>query len=103
MDLLKKIWPGAFAVKKDDSKKFVITLIAYIVIGALCGFIAGFLGFIPVLGWILGIVASVVDLYCFIGLILSILVYAQILKLDGATEEKAEEKTEEASEAADEE
>ena len=98
MDLLKKIWPGAFAVKKDDSKKFVITLIAYIVIGALCGVIAGLLGFIPVLGWILGIIASVVDLYCFIGLILSILVYAQILKLDGTAEEKTEETTESSDE-----
>ena len=98
MDLLKKIWPGAFAVNKDDSKKFVITLIAYIVIGALCGVIAGLLGFIPVLGWILGIIASVVDLYCFIGLILTILVYAQILKLDGAAEEKTDETTESSDE-----
>lgn len=98
MDSLKKIWPGAFAVKKEDSKKFVITLIAYIVIGALCGAIAGLLGFIPVLGWILGIVASIVDLYCFIGLILTILVYAQILKTNEASEENAEETTEAADE-----
>lgn len=88
MDILKKIWPGAFNVSKNDTKKFVITIVAYIVIGFLAGVVAGILGWIlpiPFVGWLFGTLASVVDLYCFVGLILSILVYVEVLKVNGKT------------------
>lgn len=103
MDILKKIWAAAFAVSKKDTKKFVITLIAYILIGAVMSVLSSILSFVPILGLILWIISSVVDLYCFIGLILTILVYLEVIKDNGAatteeaTEENAEESTSEES------
>ena len=48
---------------------------------------------------ILWIISSAVDLYCFIGLILTILVYVEVIKDNGAatTEEATEENAEEST------
>ena len=86
MDMLKKFFPHAF--KSDDLTKFIITLIIYVVGGAIAGALiwlaASILGALPVIGgllaWAVGIIGSLIELYVFIGIVLSILVFVKVIK-----------------------
>jgi len=78
MDILKKYFPHAF--KATELNAFIITLIIYILIDVVCGFVIGLLAKIPVLGIIFGLLGSLVGLYALIGVVLSILVFVKVLK-----------------------
>lgn len=86
MDILKKLYPHAFKAK--EVKDFIIALIIYIVIDAICGVVIGLaatiLGGIPLIGGllsaVLGALGGLVGLYAFIGIVLSILVFVKVLK-----------------------
>lgn len=86
MDALKKLFPRAFAATEQD--KLVNALIVYVVIavvGALVGWLVGtLLGWIPVIGFIVGLVlkiaGTVVDVYAIAGVILTLLVYFKVIK-----------------------
>lgn len=86
MDMLKKLFPHAFAATEQN--KLVTALIVYIVVavvGALVGWLVGtLLGWIPVVGFIIGlvlkIVGTVVDVYAIGGVILTLLVYFKVIK-----------------------
>ena len=45
MDILKKFFPAAF--KSTDVKAFIISLIIYVLIDIVCGFVIGLLAAIP--------------------------------------------------------
>ena len=79
MELLKKVFPYYFAPKKDITA-LVINIIVYLVVGAVAGILIGVLAKIPVVGFIVGLVGGLVDLYVFIGLVLSVLDYLKVLK-----------------------
>ncbi len=79
MDALKKIFPLSFQFAKDVAN-LIIGIIIYVVIGAIAPVILGILGSVPVVGWILGIVSSLVGIYCLAGIIIEILVFAKVLK-----------------------
>ncbi len=78
MDFLKKFFPHAF--KADELKAFIISLVVYILIDVVCGLVIGLLAKIPVVGFIFGLLGSLIGLYAFIGVILSILVFVKVLK-----------------------
>lgn len=78
MDLVKKIWPHAF--NASDEKNFIITLIVYLVIAFILPPVIGILAGIPVLGVIFGVAATLVELYCAIGIVLVILNMFKVLK-----------------------
>ena len=85
MDFLRKLFPRAFAATEKD--KMVNALIVYIVIavvGALVGIVTGaLLQFIPlgnILGPILQLLGSVVDVYATGGVVLTLLVYFKVIK-----------------------
>lgn len=78
MDILKKVWPNAF--KLTDVASLVITLLIYVLIDVVCGFIIGRLVNIPVIGILFTLVGSLVGLYALVGIILTILVYLKVLK-----------------------
>lgn len=78
MDLLKKFFPHAF--KATELKSFIITLIIYVLIDIVCGFVIGLLAKIPLLGIIFSLLGSLVGLYALVGVILSILVFVKVLK-----------------------
>ena len=87
MDILKKLFPHAFACKKSEVGKFVITLILYLVFGIVAGVVIGIAGLltgIPVLGFILAlalrILGALVDLYVLVGVVLCILCFLEVLK-----------------------
>ena len=78
MDALKKFFPHA--IKANDLGKFIITLITYLVIDIVCGFVIGLLAKLPIIGIIFTLLGSLVGLYAFVGVILSILVFLKVLK-----------------------
>lgn len=79
MDTLKKFFPLSFKFAKDVAN-LIIGIIIYVVIGAIAPAILGILGFLPIIGWILGIVSSLVGIYCLAGIVIQILVFAKVLK-----------------------
>ena len=78
MDMLKKFFPHAF--KATNLTAFIITLIVYILIDVVCGFVIGLLSAIPLLGIIFRIIGWVVDVYCLVGIVLVVLDYLKVLK-----------------------
>ena len=78
MDMLKKFFPNAF--KANDLKAFIVSLIVYVLIDVVCGIVIGFLAKLPLIGFIFGLLGSLVGLYAFVGIVLSILVFAKVIK-----------------------
>lgn len=78
MNFLKKFFPHAF--RATALAAFIITLIVYVLIDVVCGFVLGLLSAIPILGIIFGLLGTLVGLYAFVGIVLSILVFVKVLK-----------------------
>ena len=78
MDILKKVFPHAFKAK--DLVPFVITLIIYVLIDVVCGFVIGFLSQIPILGIIFSLLGSIIGFYALVCINLSVLVFVKVIK-----------------------
>lgn len=78
MDALKKIFPHAF--KATELTPFIVSLVIYVLVDVVCGFVIGLLAKLPILGVIFSILGSVVGLYALVGIVLSILVFVKVLK-----------------------
>lgn len=78
MDILKKVFPLSFQV--NELKSFVISLLIYVVIDVICGFVIGILAQIPLIGLIFSLLGSIIGLYALVGIILSILVFVKVIK-----------------------
>lgn len=87
MDLIKKAWPYAFKVERNVSS-LVVNLIMWVVASVCAGLVlwlaSALTSWIPVLGALIGIIVSLLgsllELYCVIGLVLTVLVFLDILK-----------------------
>ena len=79
MDILKKIFPLSFNVKKEVSA-LIIRVLIYLVAGLVAGVVIGILAKIPVVGIICGLLGGLVDLYCVAGIVLTFLSYFNVLK-----------------------
>ena len=79
MEMLKKIFPYAFAAKKDVTA-LVINILVHIVVGFVIGLVIGLLDCIPFVGLLLDIVGKIVELYLLVSLVLSLLDYFKVLK-----------------------
>jgi len=79
MDLLKKLFPFSFSEKKDIAA-LIITIIIYVVVGAIFAALIGLLANINILNFIMGIVGSLAEIYVTAGIVLSILHYIKVLK-----------------------
>lgn len=88
MDILKKIWFYSFKVEKGNVSSLVVNLIVWVVAAFVAGVVlwlaTALTAWVPVVGFlvgiIVGIVGSVVELYSLIGVVLSVLVYLDVLK-----------------------
>ena len=86
MDFLKKIFPMSFrATEKDHFTKALIFYIVILVIGIIVGAVLGaLLGGIPVIGSLVGLIlklfGTVVDVFGAGGIVLSILVFTKVIK-----------------------
>ena len=73
MNLVRQIWPTPFRVKKGDILSLVIQIVIFLVVCAVVGWLIGLLASIPVIGWIFGIVGSLMGIYSLVGVILCVL------------------------------
>lgn len=79
MDLLKKFWPTPFKIKKGNLASFLIQLIIFLVIVAVFGWLVGLLAHLPVVGFIFGLVGSLVGIYNIVGVVLCILRFIGVI------------------------
>ena len=87
MELLKKIFPFSFK-KSDDVANLVISILLHLVAAILAGAVIGLatliVGWLPVvgaiIGWALGGIGSLIELYVIAGIVIKILVYAKVIK-----------------------
>ena len=79
MDILKKLFPISFNYASDLAQ-LIIGILIYIVGGAIAGTVIGFLTGIPLVGWLFGLVGSLLGTYCFAGIVIQVLVFLKVLK-----------------------
>lgn len=77
MDFLRTCFPFSFT-KKEDVKSLVIQVIIHVVAMIVVAVVAAILGFIPVVGIIVGLVASLADIYLTAGIVFTFLNYFKV-------------------------
>lgn len=80
MDFIKKLWPTPFKIKKGDIASLLIQAIIFLVICAVLGWLIALLAKIPIIGIIFGLIGSLMGVYSFVGLVLCILKFFDIVK-----------------------
>lgn len=80
MDTLKKLFPQAVKVKPEDAASLVIAILLYIVFGAVAVAIIGWLTAIPYVGFIFGLIGTLVGIYSVAGIVISVLVFCKVLQ-----------------------
>lgn len=78
MDQIKKFFPQAF--KATDVAPLIVALVIYVLIDIVCGFVIGLLAKLPIIGFLFGLLGSLVGLYALVGIVLSILVFVKVIK-----------------------
>ena len=78
MDILKKFFPYSFGVK--DLTDMIVKIIVYVVVGAIASVLICLLKEIFIIGAIIGALGGLVDLYCTVGIVLTILDHFKVLK-----------------------
>lgn len=79
MDLLKKIFPLSFKYAKDVAN-LIVGIIVYLVAAAVGGFVIWLASFVPIIGWLIGALGGLLDVYVAVGVVLQILVFLKIVK-----------------------
>ena len=80
MDLIKKLWPTPFKIKKGDIPSLVLHVVVLLIVCAVVGFFIGLLSKFPILGVIFGLIGGAVEAYSVVGVILSVLVFLGTVK-----------------------
>ena len=79
MELIKKIFPLSFT-EKNTIGALIINILIQIIVCAIAGVVIAICATIPVVGIVIGFVGGFIGLYELIGIVLSILDYAKVLK-----------------------
>lgn len=79
MDLLRKIFPLSFKYAKDVTN-LIVGIIIYLVTAAIGGFVIWLASLVPIIGWLVGALGGLLDLYVAVGVVLQILVFLKIVK-----------------------
>lgn len=77
MEKLYPYFPLSNNVQSKDTRSLVVSVLLYIVVGLVMSIVGKLLGWIPVIGFILGLISWVLDIYCLAGIVLSILRYVK--------------------------
>ncbi len=64
----------------SDIYHLVAIVLVYAVVGWAAGFIGMLTGWVPLLGWLVNLVVWVIRVYCCVGIVLVILQYAKIIR-----------------------
>ncbi len=75
---MNKYFP--FSYKAKDLVGLIVSIVLYIVAGAVGGLVIGLLSAIPVIGIIAWVLGLALDIYCVVGLVLAILVFLKVVK-----------------------
>ncbi len=75
---MHRLFPLSFNLKNGSS--LLKSVIIYVVVSVVSGWIGSLLGGIALIGWIVGIAAWLIQIYCVIGLVLAVLSYFRIIK-----------------------
>ena len=75
---LKKIFPHAMQAR--SLKGLIIAILIYAVVSFIGGIIHGIIGSIPLVGLVAGIIGWALGIYCTVGIIISVLVFLNIVK-----------------------
>ena len=79
--LLEKYFPMSFGAK--DLVEMIIRIVIYVVAGIIVGLLCSVVGLIPLIGGIVGwIVGTVSEIYVLLGIVLLVLDYLKVLKLN---------------------
>jgi len=73
MDMLKKLWPTPFKIKKGNLASFLIQLIIFLVVVAVVGWLIGLLAHLPIVGIVFSLLGSLIGIYNLVGIILCVL------------------------------
>ncbi len=79
MDLLKKIFPFSFLEKKDVAT-LVIHIVAHVITGAVTAAVVAIAANIPFVGFLFGLLSSLVGAYFTAGTVFTILNYSKVIK-----------------------
>ena len=87
MDALKKFFPLSFK-RTESIGSLIIGILIYLVVGVVVGalitlstFIAVWLPIVgPIIAWALGVISSLIGIYVLAGIIIQILVFANVIK-----------------------
>jgi len=78
MSLIKSLFPQALQAR--DLKGLVIAILIYAIVNLVGGFVLGILDGIPLVGFVFGVIGWALGIYCAVGIILSLLVFFNIVK-----------------------
>ena len=76
--MLQKIFPTSF--RATDFTGLIIALLIFIIAPTVLGWIYSLLKGVFLIGWVLGVIAGLAGLYCFIGIIVALLVFFKVVK-----------------------
>ena len=79
MDLVTKLWPTPFKIKKGNLVSFLVQLIIFLVICAVVGWLFTVLSKIAVVGVVFYVVGSLMGIYSIVGAVLCILRFIGIV------------------------
>ena len=79
MDMLKKFFPLSFKYVGSVAN-LVIGVLIHLVVGVLAGWAISLVSIIPIVGWIIGVLGGLVDLYVLAGIVVMFLEHFQVLK-----------------------
>lgn len=77
MEKLYSYFPLSANVSAGDVRSLILTLIIYVVACAIMGVLNTVLGWIPLVGWLLRVIFSLLGLYCVAGMVLAVLKFFQ--------------------------
>ena len=80
MEMLQKVFPYSLNVKEKDVASLVVSIIIYLALALVVGIAIWIVGLIPILNILGGILGTIVELYCLVGIILAVLKYLNVLK-----------------------
>ena len=80
MEFLKTLWPTPFKVKSKDIGSLLVQLIIFVLVCVVASVLIAILSHLPIIGWIIGIVGGLIDLYCVVGVVLAVLKFCDVLK-----------------------
>ena len=73
MDLIKKLWPTPFKIKKGKLISFLVQLLIFLIICAVIGWLFTVLSKIAIVGVVFYVVGSLMGIYAIVGAILCVL------------------------------